>query len=475
MTETDDELKTVAILALQTPVISATLEQWLRVAERLANRLQHPVVVVPTADSDDCNDVLRLTIDSYSKLGFRRFVLLPIGLEPFEVEALHDTIVWMHAECNSTSIYVSRSWTAKDWVDALYPGIVDVANKSFRALEHISSKQKVAVLLVSNGNDSGSDVGIELSSLAYHFEQSDENMNLRYAFLRNCKPSFSSLLRRLDSDGIHNIVLLPWRMNSTQIAELFSELGSLHAAELSLELGPAAWTWNRLSYEQPNAVFLLEHSGWLHVAVGMYLEALASRSIERYFEANEGSRVALDKEMRKGLIELDRRLDSMLPSEYQGRTDEVTPQSMGSAQIHSDDFGTIAWDEIWTSFCDLAMAGGPPHRGQLLEAISADQADGNLAAYNAVVQEIRRGIEMVTGLQTVEAKARGWVGVICNDEKMAVWLMRAIIVENVMVRREGAVLFLPAGPNFRVKKEIKNVITSVAKTVHYWRAHLRLL
>jgi sirohydrochlorin cobaltochelatase len=41
-----------------------------------------------------------------------------------------------------------------------------------------------------------------------------------------------------------------------------------------------------------------------------------------------------------------------------------------------------------------------------------------------------------------------------------------------MVRREADVLYLPAGPNFTLKREIKNVITAVAKTVHYWRAHL---
>jgi sirohydrochlorin cobaltochelatase len=52
--------------------------------------------------------------------------------------------------------------------------------------------------------------------------------------------------------------------------------------------------------------------------------------------------------------------------------------------------------------------------------------------------------------------------------------MRAIIVENVMVRREGNTIYLPAGPKFTLKREIKNVITTVAKTVHYWSAHLKM-
>ena len=60
----------------------------------------------------------------------------------------------------------------------------------------------------------------------------------------------------------------------------------------------------------------------------------------------------------------------------------------------------------------------------------------------------------------------------CADEEMALWLLRAIVVENVCVRREQSVLFLPAGPDFRLEQEIKNVITVVAKTHHYWTEHV---
>jgi sirohydrochlorin cobaltochelatase len=36
----------------------------------------------------------------------------------------------------------------------------------------------------------------------------------------------------------------------------------------------------------------------------------------------------------------------------------------------------------------------------------------------------------------------------------------------------GNPLLLPAGPDFRLKYEIKNVITAVAKTHHYWTEHM---
>ena len=39
---------------------------------------------------------------------------------------------------------------------------------------------------------------------------------------------------------------------------------------------------------------------------------------------------------------------------------------MRAAGLKYDADGKVAWDEIWGSFCDLAMAGGPPHKGKLL-------------------------------------------------------------------------------------------------------------
>jgi hypothetical protein len=55
---------------------------------------------------------------------------------------------------------------------------------------------------------------------------------------------------------------------------------------------------------------------------------------------------------------------------------------------------------------------------------------------------------------------------------MASWLLRAIVMENVAARAEGRALDLPAAPGFRLEKEIKNVITVIAKTTHYWMGHM---
>ena len=69
---------------------------------------------------------------------------------------------------------------------------------------------------------------------------------------------------------------------------------------------------------------------------------------------------------RNALDVLDARLRAMLPEKYQDRYDDVQPVSMGSAGLKYDLDGRVAWDEMWATFCDLAMAGGPPHKGALL-------------------------------------------------------------------------------------------------------------
>jgi len=45
-------------------------------------------------------------------------------------------------------------------------------------------------------------------------------------------------------------------------------------------------------------------------------------------------------------------------------------------------------------------------------------------------------------------------------------------MENVSARAEGLTLALPAGPDYRLEKEIKNVVTVIAKTCHYWTSHM---
>mgnify|MGYP001237917349 CR=1 FL=1 len=160
----------------------------------------------------------------------------------------------------------------------------------------------------------------------------------------------------------------------------------------------------------------------------------------------------------------------LLPPRYRmGKSVSAAP--MASAPMRYNEDGEVAWDEMWTGFCDLALAGGPSHRSTLLEPVTPMEVQADPAAYERVVAEIERGLRLVTGLPTVRSSTPGWIGLQCDSEQMALWLLRAIVVENVCVRREGTTLFFPAGPHFLLEAEIKNVITSVAKTNHYWKEH----
>src|ERR1700761_6528514 len=153
---------------------------------------------------------------------------------------------------------------------------------------------------------------------------------------------------------------------------------------------------------------------------------------------------------------LEARLKTLLPAKYQESYEDVQPVSMGSAGLKYRKDGRVAWNEIWGSFCDLAMAGGPPHRGTLLEPATKADIDLNQASYEQVMEELCRGVEMVTGLAAEPSRIPGWLDVDCPSTSMAGWLARAITMENVSAHVDGMVLHLPVGPRFRLEKEIKN-------------------
>ncbi|WP_420627201.1 hypothetical protein [Candidatus Leptofilum sp.] len=145
--------------------------------------------------------------------------------------------------------------------------------------------------------------------------------------------------------------------------------------------------------------------------------------------------------------------------------------SMPAGPIIYREDGAIDWGNMWDSFCVLALDGGPPHRGDFLRA--PQNPDVNSEAYQFAVSEIARGIWEVAAMTAVPAEP-GWLQIDCASAGQARWLAEAIVEENVQARHEGSLLYVPVGDAFRLKKEIKNVITAVAKTTHYWQEHLAI-
>jgi len=179
---------------------------------------------------------------------------------------------------------------------------------------------------------------------------------------------------------------------------------------------------------------------------------------------------------QNALAMLERRLTTLLPEEYQDSYESLEPVPMRSAGLKYRVDGTVAWDQIWGSFCDLAMAGGPPHKGRLLEPGRVVDIEAQPERYEEVAEEICRGVRMAADLDAEPSPIPGWVRVLGlshgNNHAMSGWLLRAIVMENVAARSHGKTLDLPAAPHFRLDKEIKNVVTVIAKTCHYWLGHM---
>lgn len=175
----------------------------------------------------------------------------------------------------------------------------------------------------------------------------------------------------------------------------------------------------------------------------------------------------------QALATLGFRMRTLLPEQYQEPGLDIQPVSMGSAGLKFGPDGRVAWDEIWQSFCDLALAGGPPHKGTLLEPGRAAEIAAAPDRYQEVVDEICRGVTMASELPATDSPVPGRVRVSAYSDTMADWLLRAVTMENVAVSRAGEFdLDLPAAPHFRLEKEIKNVVTVIAKTTHYWMGHM---
>ena len=150
----------------------------------------------------------------------------------------------------------------------------------------------------------------------------------------------------------------------------------------------------------------------------------------------------------------------------------VSAAPMAPAPFVWRDDGRPDWGKMWQGFCELALFGGPPHRGEA-QALHPSQTPRALGRgdYDAVA-EIMRGIYETTGLKA-DAAQDGWLAVHCDSPKMAAWLCATIVLENVDARCEGDRLLVPAAPDFDLKDEVKSVITVLAKTHHYWQVHVQ--
>src|SRR5947208_12406487 len=93
-----------------------------------------------------------------------------------------------------------------------------------------------------------------------------------------------------------------------------------------------------------------------------------------------------------------------------------TPRADASQPMSSAPFlwrrdGRPDWGSMWTTFCELALYGGPPQRGP--ESPLRAPAVAPAADDAEMLAEMRRGIWETTGLYA-EPTASGWLAVTCD-------------------------------------------------------------
>ncbi|WP_397570002.1 sirohydrochlorin chelatase [Schlesneria sp. T3-172] len=403
-------------------------------------------------------------VQSFVKKGLRRIVVLPLGTSHLnESLPLARMLLAIRGAVSDVHFHAAAPLSWLEWTDWLK----QIATES--TVQAGYEPSTVGPVVVGHGTRDPI-ANADLPRIAYLLSRELPGPSATYAFWNEARPGVSRAITHAAREGARHVLIVTWLGDGESHADLERE-----SLEVARPLGVTVSIVSP-SLVHPSLLDRLsskQQEGCSDASLQLYLEFVSQlKNVELLAGKNRVSEAEMTPEAARELEELDRKLNSMLPPEYQGQYESVAPTSMGTAGLKYDSDGNVAWDEIWTSFCDLALAGGPPHRGTLLEAVTAAEVLAEPEEYRAVVREIERGIRMVTGLPLITSRSPGWVGVICESEEMAVWLMRAIIVENVVVRREGDILYLPAGPRFTVKREIKNVITAIAKTVHYWKAHL---
>ncbi len=452
-----DQIPTTTILVGYNHRDAAEQQAFDGLAQKFSQQLDQPVIACAL---DDGERPLINAIGQALSGGAVRLVIVPLFLSPFEYRsnAITDAVAFASRRWPFLQFHLSPPITWEAWVE-----MVNVDPKGFR------NPLGLAVILAVQ--DDIPEINSDYYKLARLVFEAHDFGWVEMAFVgENGRPFLPDMLLRMKRLGAESVIVVPWVLFA---GTAVSEINKIVAGEMETAVVPHLG-------EQPMLLDLLskQHETAL---LDRTLLPVSWEEIERQLTAelntHDKGKFGQPAPDEDEYLALTAKINAILPPRYQNNLDAVSSAPMAAGELVFDDDGKVAWDEVFgfddpdSPFCELALAGGPSHRGELLEAVAADECAKELGKYTAVVAEIERGIQMITKLPTVRSDVLGWVGVQCDRDEMAIWLVRAIIVENVMIRREGDVLYLPAGPHFTLKNEIKSIATVVAKTCHYWVEH----
>ncbi|MEZ4728603.1 MAG: CbiX/SirB N-terminal domain-containing protein [Caldilineaceae bacterium] len=399
-------------------------------------------------------------VDAFLAAGQRQIVVLPLGLEAEEHqhEAIYGGLDWVRAQTPGLTIHYAPIIAAQP---PLLTALADRVAAGLTDTQPIGLAE-TAILLVGRGGYNP-DNNAEIARIARLLWEGRPYGWVEAAYYQQATPGIGAGLQRCCQLGAKRIVVAPYWLH-------------LGASQRHIAAQVAAFQTQQPTLPLTVADPLGNHPGVIETIAQQVKRVATGQAPRRLSHSHShghthGSPPAAN-------------VASFLPPRYRGGA-TVSAAPMGAAPLVYDSNGQVAWDQMWgkddpstgsgqvpnSPFCELALAGGPPHRGTLLEPVNPADVQADWSGYGRVLAELTRGIQITTGLRTRLSQAPGWIGVECHSEEMAIWLLRAILVENISVRREGTMLYLPAGPSFRLEFEIKNVITALAKTHHYWQEH----
>lgn len=108
-------------------------------------------------------------------------------------------------------------------------------------------------------------------------------------------------------------------------------------------------------------------------------------------------------------------------------------------------------------------------RGRTLcEPASPAEVAASPPSYRATVTALEECMKGVVGRGVDTTRYAGWAGVFSESEVMAAWLLRAVLVEGLLARREGEVLYLPVGMT-QTADETERVVAAFAGALRLWR------
>ncbi|MCS6840022.1 MAG: sirohydrochlorin chelatase [Roseiflexus sp.] len=360
---------------------------------------------------------------------------------------------------------------------ALVRALAERVEAAYAAAPASIPRDKTALALIGRGSsdpDSNSDV----ARMARLLWEGSGFGWIEYGFYSITRPDVATTIRHCMALGAEQIIVVPYLLFTGRILQRTTL--QVETARQQHPAIPILMAEHLGLHDGVLAAILQRYDEALHGVAAVNCDVCKYRRLMPGFEDDYGHPQESDHHhgLRGAHHHTASALDAILPPRYRNGK-PVSAAPMSAAPLVYDEDGRVAWDRVWgrddpnNPFCELALAGGPPHRGTLLEPVPPEAVAADPAGYARVIDELARGLRMVTGLPVVTECAPGWIGLVCDSEEMALWLLRAIVVENVSVRREGRTLFLPAGPHFRLEEEIKNVVTAVAKTHHYWKEHVQ--